>query len=497
MCDRNAVDHAAAQPPQQQQQRLYTQAEVEAIVAAALCVENVQAQGEQREQASTAAPPTRNRKRGLLPPPSTADTVEEVAPPLRKRGLLPPPVTADAVEEAAPAPRKRGLLPPRETADAVEEVASASRLRELMPSPLARGLLPPPVTADAVEEDASTRERQRGLLPIQLAQALREQPAQDLNTVNAGLLPPPVPAGTVEEIAAAPRMRGLLPSQVAAASATQSAPAQGEQRAQDRNADISAAAAPASWKRKRGQLPPPVTADTVEEVEPVLRKRGLLPLPVAGTAEEAAAFEQAGMFQREHYNANNTIANNKIEVDLEARCFVCDGADAGPLNDIVFCDRCDIAVHQQCYGVHTIPQHDYFCRPCAAHIAAGGSADKVYTSSRKGLHELQCVLCSERAPRGGAFTRTDCGSSAWAHVACARWLRLQHSSIKLYSYTVQCAEFLKEAKVPLIACMFCLQSEGRLLRCMARGCQARFHVSCARSSKRCVVDSLTHRQEPA
>jgi uncharacterized membrane protein YgcG len=162
-------------------------------------------------------------------------------------------------------------------------------------------------------------------------------------------------------------------------------------------------------------------------------------------------------------------------------------------------DRCDIAVHQQCYGVRTIPQHDYFCHPCAAHIAAGGKDRKVYTVTRKGLHHLQCVLCSERAPRGGAFTSTDIGSDAWVHVVCARWLSQQHSSIKLdnHSYKVQCAQFLQERKSPVGVCLFCRQSEGGLLRCMTEGCQTRFHVSCARESSRCVMDSLTHRKEPA
>ena len=41
--------------------------------------------------------------------------------------------------------------------------------------------------------------------------------------------------------------------------------------------------------------------------------------------------------------------------DEEAVCCVCaDGLSLEP-NIIVFCERCDIAVHQACYGVRNIP----------------------------------------------------------------------------------------------------------------------------------------------
>jgi PHD-zinc-finger like domain len=112
---------------------------------------------------------------------------------------------------------------------------------------------------------------------------------------------------------------------------------------------------------------------------------------------------------------------------------------------------------------------------------------------------LQCVLCSERAPRGGAFTSTDLGPNAWVHIVCARWLGIQHNSITMddETYTAQCAEFLQEGRAPAGVCLFCRQNEGGLLRCMTTGCQAQFHVTCARESERCVMDSLTHRKEPA
>ena len=41
----------------------------------------------------------------------------------------------------------------------------------------------------------------------------------------------------------------------------------------------------------------------------------------------------------------------------EALCCVCGGGDSSKEagNEIVFCERCDMAVHQKCYRVDTIP----------------------------------------------------------------------------------------------------------------------------------------------
>lgn len=41
----------------------------------------------------------------------------------------------------------------------------------------------------------------------------------------------------------------------------------------------------------------------------------------------------------------------------DALCAICGGGDSDKddANEIVFCERCDVAVHQKCYGVDVIP----------------------------------------------------------------------------------------------------------------------------------------------
>lgn len=59
--------------------------------------------------------------------------------------------------------------------------------------------------------------------------------------------------------------------------------------------------------------------------------------------------------------------------DEEALCAICaDGLSAEP-NFIVFCERCDLAVHQRCYGIEEIPSgyqplHPSSCELFALHL---------------------------------------------------------------------------------------------------------------------------------
>lgn len=69
-------------------------------------------------------------------------------------------------------------------------------------------------------------------------------------------------------------------------------------------------------------------------------------------------------------------------------------------NEMVFCDCCNICVHQACYGITSIPAGQWLCRTCASG------------------ERPECVLCPNK---NGAMKSTRSGQK-WAHVSCALWI---------------------------------------------------------------------------
>ncbi|KJZ77950.1 hypothetical protein HIM_02587 [Hirsutella minnesotensis 3608] len=55
----------------------------------------------------------------------------------------------------------------------------------------------------------------------------------------------------------------------------------------------------------------------------------------------------------------------QVEEDDEIRCAICSKADSNPPNEIILCDNCDFAAHQECYEVPVIPEGDWLCKSCA------------------------------------------------------------------------------------------------------------------------------------
>jgi hypothetical protein len=85
---------------------------------------------------------------------------------------------------------------------------------------------------------------------------------------------------------------------------------------------------------------------------------------------------------------SNLIAN-------ESDCSVCFHSDSDDTSPIVFCDRCNVSVHQECYGIKVIPEGEYYCDLCA-------SCDK----------NVICQLCLK--PQG-AMKKVD---KNWVHMCC-------------------------------------------------------------------------------
>ncbi|EAQ89137.1 hypothetical protein CHGG_05756 [Chaetomium globosum CBS 148.51] len=144
--------------------------------------------------------------------------------------------------------------------------------------------------------------------------------------------------------------------------------------------------------------------------------------------------------------------------EQDSKCAICDDGDCENTNAIVFCDGCDLAVHQECYGVPFIPEGQWLCRKCQL-IGRGIPT---------------CIFCPNT---DGAFKQTN--SSKWAHLLCAMWI----PEVSLGNHTFM-EPVMEVEKVPKtrwrLTCYICSQRMGACIQCSNKSCYQAFHVTCAR-----------------
>lgn len=134
-------------------------------------------------------------------------------------------------------------------------------------------------------------------------------------------------------------------------------------------------------------------------------------------------FAQARRAQEER-----EAAERQAEEDADACCAVCSGGESHPRNQIVFCESCDLAVHQECYGIPFIPEGDWFCEACA-HGLGPLALRRRAPGARVPAHahrprDVRCAMCPVR---GGALKPLAMRglegeivpSGRWVHWLCA------------------------------------------------------------------------------
>uniref|UniRef100_A0A8C1JBU9 Jade family PHD finger 2 n=1 Tax=Cyprinus carpio TaxID=7962 RepID=A0A8C1JBU9_CYPCA len=171
---------------------------------------------------------------------------------------------------------------------------------------------------------------------------------------------------------------------------------------------------------------------------------------------EQVVVELENRCQQNMQQAIETEEGLGIEYDEDVVCDVCRSPEGEDGNEMVFCDKCNVCVHQACYGILKVPQGNWLCRTCALGV------------------QPKCLLCPRR---GGALKPTRSGTK-WVHVSCALWIP---------EVSIGCPEKMepitKVSHIPAsrwaLSCGLCREHTGTCIQCSMPSCIVAFHVTCA------------------
>jgi len=195
------------------------------------------------------------------------------------------------------------------------------------------------------------------------------------------------------------------------------------------------------------------------------------------------------------FQGGEEIEDKAVEdaaLDEDARCVVCGFGDSDEPNEVLFCERCELAVHQRCYGVSQVPDGDWLCDPCTdlerkerenntEDIASRPDRSLRTPGDGKRLDPRnQCRLCP--VFRGAMKRDLDAKDPlGWMHVACA----LSHGET-CHSATAPGKGITGSSRIPSYAwgakCGVCSGRGGACVRCSEEGCSVSLHPLCARNA---------------
>ncbi|KAK0423238.1 hypothetical protein QR680_008044 [Steinernema hermaphroditum] len=156
------------------------------------------------------------------------------------------------------------------------------------------------------------------------------------------------------------------------------------------------------------------------------------------------------------------MAQAAEEDDENAVCDVCRGPDTDSDDEIVFCDGCNLSVHQSCYGITNLPSDVWLCTHCTLRFGK----------------QTSCVLC----PTLGGAMKCTADGTLWAHVACALWIPEVRFLDADRREPIGNLQRVFREKLRMV-CSVCEVHQGACIKCTAEGCQNGFHVVCGYRAK--------------
>jgi hypothetical protein len=184
----------------------------------------------------------------------------------------------------------------------------------------------------------------------------------------------------------------------------------------------------------------------------------------------------------------------QLEQDMNAVCSICGDGEVTPDNQILFCEACDVPVHQICYGIKDVPKGDYYCVACRYFKRDKMNVNKNPSATRvpSPVLPIRCELCPVKQ---GAYIRTESPKNApekiptkWVHMACAKWQGLNF----VEKSNPECVEDVSSLKIYFrrldYACDICQGKRGAYHECYYEGCNKWMHMSCAMACGMCEVN---------
>lgn len=195
-------------------------------------------------------------------------------------------------------------------------------------------------------------------------------------------------------------------------------------------------------------------SEWLEVVNAKRQKDGISPVSYETFEMLMDRLEKESFFESRRDGTNGL---DPVLIDEDAVCCICNDGEAQNTNVILFCDMCNLAVHQECYGVPFIPEGQWLCRRCLNSPSCA----------------VDCVLCPNK---GGAFKQTENGQ--WAHVVCAMWIPEVQFANAVFLEPIDSINEIPGARWRL-TCYICHRRGGACIQCVNRNCYTAFHATCA------------------